>query len=61
MLDNLNLCYIAVEEKNSLDCTTGKEENLDHFLKPSASLAVLKVDYLDTVGDGGEFESYLVP
>lgn len=63
MLDHhliMIFCYIAVEEKNSLDCTAGKEVNLDHFIKPPANLVVLEGDCLDATGDGGELESYLV-
>ncbi|TKY72577.1 Condensin-2 complex subunit H2 [Spatholobus suberectus] len=51
---------IPVEEKNSLDDTTGKEVNLDHFIKPPANLVVLEGDCLDAVGDGGELESFLL-
>ncbi|KAK7329469.1 hypothetical protein VNO77_23638 [Canavalia gladiata] len=51
---------IPVEEKISLDGTTGKEVNLDHFIKPPANLVVLEGDCLDSVGDGGELESYLL-
>ncbi|KAK7392850.1 hypothetical protein VNO78_21300 [Psophocarpus tetragonolobus] len=51
---------IPVEEKNSLDGTTGKEVNLDHFIKPPANLVVLEGDCLDAGGDGGELESFLL-
>ncbi|KAK7290374.1 hypothetical protein RIF29_04753 [Crotalaria pallida] len=51
---------IPVEEKNSLDGTTGKDVNLDHFIKPPANLVVLEGDCLDSTGDGGELESYLL-
>ncbi|KAJ1443105.1 Condensin-2 complex subunit H2, C-terminal [Sesbania bispinosa] len=51
---------IPAEEKNSLDSSTGKEVNLDHFIKPPANLVVLEGDCLDAVGDGGELESYLL-
>ncbi|XP_061369337.1 condensin-2 complex subunit H2 isoform X2 [Gastrolobium bilobum] len=51
---------IPAEEKNSLDVTTGKEVNLDHFIKPPANLVVLEGDCLDAAGDGGELESYLL-
>ncbi|KAH1041428.1 hypothetical protein AAZX31_09G041600 [Glycine max] len=50
---------IPVEEKNSLDATTGKV-NLDHFIKPPANLVVLEGDCLDAGGDGGELESFLL-
>lgn len=56
----INICCIAVEEKNSLDGSTCKEVNLDHFIKPPANLVVLEGDCFDAVGDGGELESYLV-
>jgi hypothetical protein len=58
--DHLNFCFIAVDEKNSLDSSTGKDVNLDQFIKPPANLVVLEGDCLDTGGDGGELESYLV-
>lgn len=51
---------IPVEEKISLDGTTGKEVNLDHFIKPPANLVVLEGDCLDAGGDGGELESFLL-
>ncbi|XP_022636105.1 condensin-2 complex subunit H2 isoform X2 [Vigna radiata var. radiata] len=51
---------IQVEEKNSLDGTTGKEVNLDLFIKPPANLVVLEGDCLDAGGDGGELESFLL-
>ncbi|XP_027360025.1 condensin-2 complex subunit H2 [Abrus precatorius] len=51
---------VPVEEKISLDGTTGKEVNLDLFIKPPANLVVLEGDCLDAVGDGGELESYLL-
>ncbi|BAT80288.1 Condensin-2 complex subunit H2 Chromosome-associated protein [Vigna angularis] len=51
---------IQVEENNSLDGTTGKEVNLDHFIKPPANLVVLEGDCLDAGGDGGELESFLL-
>lgn len=43
-----------------MDASTGKEVNLDQFIKPPANLVVLEGDCLDAVGDGGELESYLV-
>lgn len=55
-----SVCYDAVEQKNSLDDTAGKEVNLDHFIKPPANLVVLEGDCLDAGGDGGELESFLV-
>ncbi|XP_015959667.1 condensin-2 complex subunit H2 [Arachis duranensis] len=51
---------IPVEERNSLDDSASKEVNLDHFIKPPANLVVLEGDCLDTAGDGGELESYLL-
>ncbi|XP_019426450.1 PREDICTED: condensin-2 complex subunit H2-like isoform X2 [Lupinus angustifolius] len=51
---------IPVDEKNFLDVTTGKEVNLDHFIKPPANLVVLEGDCLDSTGGGGELESYLL-
>lgn len=53
-------CCFAVEENISLDSTPGKEDNLNHFVKPPANLVVLEGDCLDASGDGGELESYLV-
>ncbi|KAJ7980298.1 Condensin-2 complex subunit H2 [Quillaja saponaria] len=50
---------IPVEEKNSLD-STGKDATSSHFVKPPANLIVLEGDCLDTAGDSGELESYLL-
>lgn len=61
LLDHLKFCCIAVEEKISLESSTGKEVNLDHFIKPPANLVVLEGDCFDAIGDAGELESYLVP
>ncbi|KAE9594494.1 hypothetical protein Lal_00001364 [Lupinus albus] len=51
---------IPVDEKNSLEISTGKEVNLNHFIKPPSNLVVLEGDCLDSTGDGGELESYLL-
>ncbi|OMO53612.1 Non-SMC condensin II complex, subunit H2-like protein [Corchorus capsularis] len=51
---------IPVEAKISLDSSANKETLLNHFVKPPANLVVLEGDCLDTSGDGGELESYLL-
>ncbi|KAH9618722.1 hypothetical protein KSS87_005474 [Heliosperma pusillum] len=51
---------IPVEEKNCLDNVISKDTFLDHFVKPPANLVVLEGDCLDSSGDGGELESYLL-
>ncbi|KAM7257682.1 hypothetical protein ACFE04_013423 [Oxalis oulophora] len=51
---------IPVESKTSLDSSASKDVNLNHFVKPPANLVVLEGDCLDTGGDGGELESYLL-
>ncbi|XP_057957889.1 condensin-2 complex subunit H2 [Malania oleifera] len=51
---------VPVEEKNCLDISTGKDASSNHFVKPPANLVVLEGDCLDTTGEGGELESYLL-
>uniref|UniRef100_A0A2C9WBN2 Condensin-2 complex subunit H2 n=1 Tax=Manihot esculenta TaxID=3983 RepID=A0A2C9WBN2_MANES len=51
---------ISVEARNSLDDSTSKDASFYHFVKPPANLVVLEGDCLDTSGDGGELESYLL-
>ncbi|KAL9225933.1 hypothetical protein vseg_001806 [Gypsophila vaccaria] len=51
---------IPVEEKNCLDSVTSKDTCLDKFVKPPANLVVLEGDCLDSTGDSGELESYLL-
>ncbi|XWS08568.1 hypothetical protein CRYUN_Cryun40dG0013600 [Craigia yunnanensis] len=51
---------IPVEAKISLDSSSNKDTLLNHFVKPPANLVVLEGDCLDTSGDGGELESYLL-
>ncbi|KAK9671720.1 hypothetical protein RND81_12G050000 [Saponaria officinalis] len=51
---------IPVEGKNCLDNVTSKDIYLDNFVKPPANLVVLEGDCLDSTGDGGELESYLL-
>jgi hypothetical protein len=52
--------FTAVEPRNYLDASTSKDASFYHFVKPPANLVVLEGDCLDTSGDGGELESYLV-
>ncbi|CAN0920081.1 Condensin-2 complex subunit H2 [Linum grandiflorum] len=51
---------IQVEPRNRLDTSTSKDTCFYHFTKPPANLVVLEADCLDTSGDGGELESYLL-
>ena len=60
MHDRLLFVEIAVEPKNCLDSTNSKDASLNQFVKAPANLVVLEGDCLDTTGDGGELESYLV-
>jgi condensin-2 complex subunit H2 len=49
-----------VDTKNRLDSSVGGDTCPSQFVKPPANLVVLEGDCLDTSGDGGELESYLV-
>ncbi|KAF9673268.1 hypothetical protein SADUNF_Sadunf10G0006600 [Salix dunnii] len=51
---------VPVEARNCLDSSTSKETSFYQFVKPPANLVVLEGDCLDTSGDGGELESYLL-
>ncbi|XP_011010877.1 PREDICTED: condensin-2 complex subunit H2-like [Populus euphratica] len=51
---------VPVEARNCLDASTSKDASFYHFVKPPANLVVLEGDCLDTSGDGGELESYLL-
>nr|GMD79116.1 condensin-2 complex subunit H2 [Ipomoea batatas] len=51
---------IPVEAKSLLDNTTSKDGLLNCFVKAPANLVVLEGDCLDTTGDAGELESYLL-
>lgn len=51
---------VPVEPRNYLDASTSKDASFYHFVKPPANLIVLEGDCLDTSGDGGELESYLL-
>ncbi|KAL5537813.1 hypothetical protein UlMin_044807 [Ulmus minor] len=51
---------IPVEAKNCLDITSDKDAPLNYFVKPPANLVVLEGDCLDSSGDAGELESYLL-
>ena len=57
---SLKAIFVAVETKNCLDNITSKDSSLDRFIKPPANLVVLEGECLDSSGDGGELESYLV-
>ncbi|KAJ4886645.1 Condensin-2 complex subunit H2 [Raphanus sativus] len=50
----------VVDAKNSLDNSVGADSCPSQFVKPPANLVVLEGDCLDTSGDGGELESYLL-
>ncbi|KAJ6722121.1 CONDENSIN-2 COMPLEX SUBUNIT H2 [Salix viminalis] len=51
---------VPVEARNCLDSSTRKDTSFYQFVKPPANLVVLEGDCLDTSGDGGELESYLL-
>ncbi|KAL0719346.1 hypothetical protein Bca4012_068670 [Brassica carinata] len=55
-----NVDDIPVDAKNSLDNSVGADSCPSQFVKPPANLVVLEGDCLDTSGDGGELESYLL-
>ncbi|CAN6920131.1 unnamed protein product [Brassica oleracea var. botrytis] len=55
-----NVDDIPVDAKNSLDNSVGGDSYPSKFVKPPANLVVLEGDCLDTSGDGGELESYLL-
>lgn len=50
----------AVETKNCLDERFSRDDALNNLVKPPANLLVLEGDCLDTSGDAGELDSYLV-
>ncbi|CAN8259081.1 unnamed protein product [Cochlearia groenlandica] len=55
-----NVDDIPVDTKSSLDNSVGGESCPSQFVKPPANLVVLEGDCLDTIGDCGELESYLL-
>ncbi|XP_010548979.1 PREDICTED: condensin-2 complex subunit H2 [Tarenaya hassleriana] len=55
-----NVDDIPVDTKNCLDSSNGRDSCPSHFLKPPSNIVVLEGDCLDTSGDGGELESYLL-
>ncbi|KFK39021.1 hypothetical protein AALP_AA3G190200 [Arabis alpina] len=55
-----NVDDIPVDAKNSLDSSVGADSCPSQFVKPPANLVVLEGDCLDTSGNGGELESYLL-
>ncbi|XP_019102253.1 PREDICTED: condensin-2 complex subunit H2 [Camelina sativa] len=55
-----NVDDIPVDPKNSLDSSVVGDACPNHFVKPPANLVVVEGDCLDTSGDGGELESYLL-
>ncbi|CAH8354357.1 unnamed protein product [Eruca vesicaria subsp. sativa] len=55
-----NVDDIPVDAKNSLDNSVTGDSCPSQFVKPPANLVVLEGDCLDTSGDGGELESYLL-
>ncbi|KAJ4969076.1 hypothetical protein NE237_015777 [Protea cynaroides] len=57
----LGLDDVQVEAKNCIDDgPSNDDEVLHHFVKPPSNLVVLEGDCLDTTGDAGELESYLL-
>lgn len=57
---SLKNIILAVEAKNCLDTQSDRDPSLNYFVKPPANLVVLEGDCLDSGGDAGELESYLV-
>ncbi|KAF8095426.1 hypothetical protein N665_0332s0009 [Sinapis alba] len=55
-----NVDDIPVDAKNSLDNSVSADSCPSQFVKPPANLVVLEGDCLDTSGEGGELESYLL-
>ncbi|KAL4570344.1 hypothetical protein LXL04_025996 [Taraxacum kok-saghyz] len=51
---------IPIDAKNSLDRSKDSNTPLNSHVKPPANLVVLEGDCLDTSGDSGELESYLL-
>lgn len=51
---------LAAEAKNCLDGRFSRDDALNNFVKPPANLLVMEGDCLDTSGDAGELESFLV-
>ncbi|KAJ6769419.1 CONDENSIN-2 COMPLEX SUBUNIT H2 [Salix koriyanagi] len=51
---------VPAEPRNCLDASTSKDASFYHFVKPPANLIVLEGECLETSGDGGELESYLL-
>ncbi|KAK4433906.1 Condensin-2 complex subunit H2 [Sesamum alatum] len=51
---------IQVEAKNLLDSATCRDAPPSHFVRPPANLVVLEGECLDSGGDAGELESYLL-
>ncbi|XP_077232964.1 condensin-2 complex subunit H2-like protein isoform X2 [Tasmannia lanceolata] len=56
----LGLDDVPVEPNTCLDDGRGGDGILNQFVKPPANLLVLEGDSLDTSGDSGELESYLL-
>ncbi|KAG5632908.1 hypothetical protein H5410_004625 [Solanum commersonii] len=50
----------GMETKNILDDATYRDASLTQFVKAPAKLVVLEGDCLDSTGDSGELESYLL-
>lgn len=49
-----------MEAKTCLDAKSEKDSPSNYAVKPPANLVVLEGDCLDSTGDAGELESYLV-
>ncbi|XP_068663199.1 condensin-2 complex subunit H2 [Aristolochia californica] len=56
----LGLDEVPVEAKNCLDDESDEEDTANHFIKAAANMLVLEGDCLDSVGDAGELDSYLL-
>lgn len=56
----LTLLFVAAEAKNLLDSANVKDSSDNLSVKAPANLVVLEGDCLDTIGEAGELESYLV-
>ncbi|XXG84313.1 hypothetical protein AAC387_Pa10g1852 [Persea americana] len=56
----LGLDDVPVETKNCLDGRFSRDDALNNLVKPPANLLILEGDCLDTSGDAGELESYLL-
>ncbi|KAG9459460.1 hypothetical protein H6P81_003968 [Aristolochia fimbriata] len=56
----LGLDEVPVEAKNCLDDGSDEENTANHFMKAPANMLVMEGDCLDSGGDAGELDSYLL-